>query len=172
METPTTTPAGSPEGAKGSSPFLPPRWIIRSAWVGHRAIRRLSGGRRGLSTPVVGGKFGLMELHTVGRRSGRERMAILGYREEGAAIVTLAMNGWADPEPAWFLNLQAQPDARVVLDDGERLVRARVATGEERARLWAAWTAYAGYGGDLDGYARRRSRETAVVVLDPRPADA
>jgi F420H(2)-dependent quinone reductase len=170
METPT--PSATPETPPAGSPFLLPRWVIRSAWLGHRAIRRLSGGRRGLSKPVVGGRFGTMELHTIGRRSGRERMAILGYREEGGALVTLAMNGWADPEPAWFLNLQAQPDARVVLDDGERLVRARVATGDERERLWSAWTAYDGYGGDLDGFARRRSRETAVVVLEPRSADA
>ena len=77
------------------------------------------------------------------------------------------MNGWAEPEPAWWLNLQAQPDASVELKDGPREVRARAADAEERARLWAMVADHTGYG-DVDGYARRRSSETAVVVLEPR----
>ena len=48
---------------------------------------------------------------TVGRRSGQERVAILGYIEDGPNLVTPAMNGWADPEPAWLLNLRANPAA-------------------------------------------------------------
>jgi deazaflavin-dependent oxidoreductase (nitroreductase family) len=106
-----------------------------------------------------------MRLTTVGRRSGQERNAILGYYEDGPNLVTLAMNGWADPEPAWWLNLQANPDAVVQLADGPRLVHARAATGQERDRLWAGWR---DVGDDVDGYATLRSRETAVVVLEPR----
>ena len=78
------------------------------------------------------------------------------------------MNGWADAEPAWWLNLQAQPDTTVVLPDGPRPVRARAATGEERERLWARFRDYPGWGDDLDALAARRSIETAVVVLEPR----
>ncbi len=92
---------------------------------------------------------------------------MLGYQEDGANIVLVAMNGWADPEPAWWLNLQAHPDARVDLATGSRDVTARVATGDERSRLWAR---LAGPFGDLDRYAALRSRETAVVILEPRPA--
>ena len=51
-----------------------------------------------------------MRLKTVGRKSGKERVAILGYYEDGPNLVTMAMNGWADGEPAWWLNLQAHPD--------------------------------------------------------------
>jgi hypothetical protein len=51
----------------------------------------------------------------------------------------MAMNGWADGEPAWWLNLQAHPDASVDLVDGPRLVRARVVKGDERSRLWGRW---------------------------------
>ena len=51
----------------------------------------------------------------------------------------MAMNGWADGEPAWWLNLQADPNTRVDLVDGPRSVRARAAAGEERSRLWAKW---------------------------------
>ena len=58
-----------------------------------------------------------MRLTTVGRRSGRERVAILGHCEDGPNLVTMAMNGWAEPEPAWWLNLQARPDAIVELKD-------------------------------------------------------
>jgi deazaflavin-dependent oxidoreductase (nitroreductase family) len=106
-----------------------------------------------------------MRLHTVGRRTGRERMAILAYIEDGPNLVTMAMNGWADPEPAWWRNLQANPDAGVDLADGTRTVSAHAAQGEERERLWAEWSARDPH---LDAYAARRSRPTQVVVLAPR----
>jgi deazaflavin-dependent oxidoreductase (nitroreductase family) len=109
-----------------------------------------------------------MRLHTVGRRSGRPRVAIVGYYEDGPNLVTLAMNGWAESEPDWWLNLQAQPDVTVDLPGGSRNVRARVASGEERERLWATVWDYPGWGADIDGLASRRSKETAVVVLEPR----
>jgi deazaflavin-dependent oxidoreductase (nitroreductase family) len=131
---------------------------------------RFSGGRIGLSRPEAGGRFGMMRLTTLGRRSGQPRVAIIGYYEDGRSLVTLAMNGWADAEPAWWLNLQAQPDTTVVLVDGPRAVRARAAVGEERERLWASFRDYHGWGVDIDALAARRSTETAVVVLEPRTA--
>ena len=82
--------------------------------MAHRTAYRVTGGRRGLSLPTADGKFGQMRLRTIGRQSGQERIAILGYYEDGPNLVTLAMNGWGDPEPAWWLNLQARPD--VVID--------------------------------------------------------
>jgi F420H(2)-dependent quinone reductase len=144
-------------------PFLPPRWVVRSAWVIHRAIHRFSGGRLGL-WEVKPGKWGTMRLTTIGRRSGKERNAILGYYEDGPNLVTLAMNGWAKPEPAWWLNLQAHPDATVLLAGEARRVRAHAAIGAERERLWARWGEY---GDDYEAYARLRRSETAVVVLEP-----
>ncbi|HEX6658599.1 MAG TPA: nitroreductase family deazaflavin-dependent oxidoreductase, partial [Ilumatobacter sp.] len=102
-----------------TTPTPPPRWFIRTAWVVHRAIHRFTGGRRGLAHPKgPGGKFGLMRLKTVGRRSGTERAAILGYIQDGEHLVTLAMNGWGEKDPAWWLNLRAQPDATVELKGG------------------------------------------------------
>jgi hypothetical protein len=80
------------------------------------------------------------------------------------------MNGWGEAEPAWWLNLQATPDATVDLPDGGRTVRARAATGSERERLWATFRDYPGWGEDIDALARRRPDETAVVVLEPRSA--
>ena len=112
-------------------------------------------------------RWGTMRLITVGRRSGRERTAILGYYEDGPNIVTMAMNGWSEGEPAWWLNLLTQPEATVELRDGVRRVRARAADGEERERLWARWREM---GDNLDAYATRRPSGTAVVVLEPTPA--
>ena len=153
--------------ASPRSPRLPPRWFIRTAWVVHRAIFRLTRGRRGLWRARPD-RWGTMRLTSVGRHSGKERVAILGYYEDGPNLVTLAMNGWGDAEPAWWLNLQDRPDATVELKDATRPIRARAAAGDERERLWARWREL---DRDLDGYASRRSRETAVVVLEPRPAD-
>jgi deazaflavin-dependent oxidoreductase (nitroreductase family) len=107
----------------------------------------------------------MMRLTTVGRRSGQERSVILGYFEDGPNLVTMAMNGWASPEPGWWLNLQATPDVTVVVPGGRRAVRGREAEGDERARLWARWREI---DTNLDGYAALRSGETAVVVLEPR----
>ena len=95
---------------------LPPRCVIRTAWVLHRALYRFSGGRVGLSRPTPASRFGMLRLTTVGRRSGQPRVAIVGYYEDGPNLVTLAMNGWAEAEPAWWLNLQAHPDTVVELD--------------------------------------------------------
>jgi deazaflavin-dependent oxidoreductase (nitroreductase family) len=144
---------------------LPPRWFIRSAWAAHRGLLRATGDRVGLSTPKAGGRFGMLRLRTIGRRSGRERAVVLGYIQDGDSLVTLAMNGWDPAEPAWWLNLQAHPEATVDLADGSRQVVAREAAGAERTRLWAALHDYSGYG-KLDGLAARRGRQTAVVVLD------
>jgi deazaflavin-dependent oxidoreductase (nitroreductase family) len=147
------------------SPSLPPRWFIRSFWVVQRAAYSVTGGRLGLRSATAD-RWGMLRLRTVGRRSGEERIAILGYFEDGPDLVTMAMNGWADAEPAWWLNLQAQPDVTVDLPGGSRAVHGRAADTDERPRLWARWAVY---DKDLDAFAARRSRETAVVILSPRP---
>ena len=157
----TTTP---------TKPWIPPRWFIRSAWRVHRFLFRLTGGKRPLRAPHRGGGFGMLRLRTTGRRTGEERAVILGYFEDGARYVTLAMNGWGDPPPAWWLNLQAHPDAAVDTVDGPRLVHGREADGAERERLWAAFADYSGWGDDISRYATLRSRQTPVVVLEPRNA--
>ena len=146
------------------APRLPPRWFVRFFWVAHRAVYSITGGTVGLRPAKVGG-WGMLRLRTVGRKSGAERMAILGYLEDGPNLVTLAMNGWADAEPAWWLNLQANPHATIDLAIGSRNVDGRAAVGEERARLWAMWV---DVDGGTDAYAAKRSRDTAVVILEPR----
>lgn len=146
-------------------PKVPPRWFVRSAWVVHRALYRATGGRLGLTRPRPG-KYGMLRLHTTGRRSGRPRAVIVAYYEDGANLITMAMNGWDEPHPAWWLNLRAHTEAVVDLPGGTRAVRAREAQGIERERLWAGFDAYS-EGPTMEAYSRRRSRPTPVIVLEP-----
>lgn len=94
---------------------------------------------------------------------------LVGYVEDGANLVTMAMNGWGAPEPAWWLNLQADPHATMQTRDGVRRVRARAAQGAERERLWSRW---AEVDTNLEAYAARRPSETAVVVFEPVDPEA
>jgi deazaflavin-dependent oxidoreductase (nitroreductase family) len=154
-----------------TAPMAPPaipRWLVRTIWIVHRAAYRVTGGRFGLR-PAHESQWGMLRLSTVGRRTGRSRVAIVGFIQDGANVVTPAMNGWADPEPAWWLNLQANPEATVELPDGSgRAVRARAAVGDERTRLWSRFLDL-GSSAFTDASAALRSRETTLVVFEPRP---
>lgn len=155
---------GDAEGVSGSA-RLPPRWFVRSFWVGHRALFALTGGRLGLRRPRPG-RWGMLRLRTIGRRTGAEHRVIVAYFEDGADLVLMVMNGWAEPMPSWWLNLRAHPEITVELPG--RVVRrvvAREAGGVEHERLWDRWRSFSK---DLDAYAARRTR-TPVVVLEPRP---
>lgn len=147
-------------------PKLPPRWFVRSFWAMHRAFLRLTG--RGLWEPKPDA-WGTLLLKTTGRRSGEERAAIVAYFMDGPNPITLAMNGWAAAEPAWWLNLQANPDANVQSKGEQYAVRGRAAEGDERTRLWTRWQQVSK---DVDGLAARRPTETAVVVLERRSDSA
>lgn len=148
----------------GGKSRLPPRWFIKTFWHGHRRIVQASGGRKGLWAPRPG-KWGALRLTTIGRRSGEPRSVIIGYYEDGPNLVSMAMNGWGAAEPAWWLNLQTEPHAVVELAGAiRRDVLCRPAAGQERERLWQRWREL---DENLDGYAARRPRETAVVVLEP-----
>jgi deazaflavin-dependent oxidoreductase (nitroreductase family) len=143
-----------------------PRWLVRTIWALHRAAYRVTGGRFGLRPPASA-TWGMLRLTTTGRRTGRRRVAILGYLEDGERLLVPAMNGWADPEPAWWLNLQAQPRATVELPGGvRREVTARGTVGAEREALWARFVAL-GTLAYTNASAARRGRETAIVVLEP-----
>ena len=146
-----------------------PRWLVRTIWVLHRAAYSITGGRFGLR-PSTDTQWGMLRLKTVGRKTGKERVAIVGYIVDGANLVTPAMNGWAEPEPAWWLNLQAHPETTVELPDGSTgTLTARAAVGEERERLWRALVDL-GTAAYTDANAALRSRPPAIVVLEPRRA--
>ena len=106
-------------------PKHPPPWFVHTAWRVHRALYRLSGGRFLWTTSNKRG-WGALRLTTIGRKSGQERTVIVGYLEDGPNLVALAMNGWDEGHPAWWLNLEAHPDAVIRFAHQEpRLVRAR-----------------------------------------------
>jgi deazaflavin-dependent oxidoreductase (nitroreductase family) len=150
--------------AAARSPKHPPPWFVHKAWRAHRALYRLSGGRFLWTTANKRG-WGALRLTTRGRKSGQERSVIIGYLEDGPNLVAIAMNGWDEGHPLWWLNLVAHPDAVVRLtDEHPRQVRARPAEGQERDRLWQRWVAA---DARLAAYAGGRSTETPVVVLGP-----
>ena len=152
------------EATSKRPPRLPPAWFIHLFWRVHKTLVRVTGGRFLWTTASTRG-WGALRLTVPGRRSGRARSVVLGYLEDGPDLVVLAMNGWQEGHPAWWLNLREHPDAVVQLARSEpRPVRARVAEGDERARLWRRW---AEVDEGLDALAGRRIVETPVVVLEP-----
>jgi deazaflavin-dependent oxidoreductase (nitroreductase family) len=107
----------------------------------------------------------ILLLSTRGRKSGELRTTPLIHRTDGDRWVVVASKGGAPANPGWFENLMADPDAAIQVQGEEVPVRAAVAEGEERARLWSqmteVWPAY-------DDYQTRTDREIPVVVLSRR----
>jgi deazaflavin-dependent oxidoreductase (nitroreductase family) len=130
----------------------------------HTALYRASGGRLGHTIPGVPGK--MLLLYHVGAKSGTKRTSPLLYIEDGEDVVIVASKGGFPKHPAWFHNLKANPDTTVQIGPERRPVHARVATEEERQRLWpVAVRAYRGY---EDYQVRSKGREIPLVVLEPR----
>ncbi|HEX5224845.1 MAG TPA: nitroreductase family deazaflavin-dependent oxidoreductase [Solirubrobacteraceae bacterium] len=107
----------------------------------------------------------ILLLTTRGRRTGEPRTMPLIHRVDGDRWVVVASKGGSDHDPAWFQNLQAEPDAEIEVRDERIPVRASVAEGEERARLWdlmaEVWP-------DYNAYQKRTDRQIPVVVLARR----
>jgi deazaflavin-dependent oxidoreductase (nitroreductase family) len=143
--------------------------VVHTAWRAHRALYRLSGGRSLWTTSSKRGWDALL-LTTIARKSGEERRVIIGCLKAGANLVALAMDGWDEGHPSWWLNLEAHPDAVVHLaGEHPRSVRARAAAGDECDRLWQRWVAV---DPNLDAYAGRRETTVPFVVFEPRDASA
>ena len=128
----------------------------------HTVAYRASGGLVGHRVP---GGPPMLLLDHVGAKSGKRRTSPLVYVEDGANVVLVASKGGHPRNPAWFHNLRAHPDVDVQVGSKRRPVRARVATADERPRLWRkAERTYSGY----RGYQKRTQREIPLVVLEPR----
>jgi deazaflavin-dependent oxidoreductase (nitroreductase family) len=102
-------------------------------------------------------------LTTVGRKSGEERKSALIYAEHDGKQLIVASKGGAPEPPAWYLNLQAQPEVQVQVKGDRFTARARDATPEEKPELWkimvGEWPAY-------DEYQTKTDRQIPVVVLE------
>ncbi|HEY7950642.1 MAG TPA: nitroreductase/quinone reductase family protein [Solirubrobacterales bacterium] len=124
-------------------------------------LYRLSGGR-------VGGRVGrapVLLLTTTGRKSGEQRTAPVVYLADGENAVVINTNAGNAKIPAWSLNLEADPEAEVERGRRRYPVRARIAEGEERERLWREHNEqYAGF----DDYQEKLDRMPSVIVLEPR----
>jgi deazaflavin-dependent oxidoreductase (nitroreductase family) len=138
-----------------------PAGLLRAAGKLNVPVYRLTRGR-------VMGKIGrapVLLLTSIGRRSGQPRTAPVLFLADGERVVVIGSNAGNSKAPAWSHNLKGNPDAEVQIKGERRLVRARVAEGEERAELWRKMNEqYAGF----EDYDERTSRDIAVFVLDPR----
>jgi deazaflavin-dependent oxidoreductase (nitroreductase family) len=136
--------------------------VLGRLMAGHTALYRATRGRIGHRFP---GSPPMLLLDHVGARSGTRRTSPLVYGVDGAKLVLVASKGGYPKHPSWFHNLRANPDTSVQVGSAHRQVRARVAEGEERTRLWSLMVGvYPGY----ESYRRRTEREIPLVVLEPR----
>lgn len=140
-------------------------WPVLRRLMGiHTIVYRATNGTIGHHIP---GLAPMLLLDHVGAKSGIKRTSPLLYIPDGDDLVIVASKGGYPKHPAWFHNLQANPDATVQVGSERRPVRARVATSQERERLWPhVIEAYAGYA----DYQARTGREIPLVILERRSA--
>jgi F420H(2)-dependent quinone reductase len=136
--------------------------LLNQAVKGHVLAYRATGGLVGHRVP---GAPPMLLLDHVGAKSGKHRTTPLAYLGDGEELVLVASKGGSPRHPAWFHNLRAYPDTTAQVGSERRAVRARVATAEQRARLWPKVVEmYGGY----RHYQRRTEREIPLVILEPR----
>jgi len=128
----------------------------------HRAIVHLSGGQ------LLGSAFDMpvVELHTVGRKSGLPRSTMLTAPViDGDRVVLVASKGGDDRDPDWYRNLMAHPEVELTMAGRRRPMLARRVSAAEKAELWPrVVAAYRGYG----SYQRRTERDIPLVILEGR----
>ena len=143
---------------------MPSDFVLKTMNTLHRGVLKLSGGRLGWSAS----NMPVLELTTTGRKTGQPRTVMLTSPvQDGSTIVIVASRGGDDQHPAWFLNLRENAEVEVVMNGTpKQRMHARVATPEERARLWPLVTAdHKNYA----GYQTKTEREIPLVLLEPAP---
>lgn len=148
---------------------MDPMGLVDRAWP---ALRRLMGAHTllyRLTNGMIGHRFPgsppMLLLEHVGAKSGTKRTTPLVYVDDQPNVVLVASKGGHPKHPGWYHNLRANPDTSVQIGAERRAVHARVASAQERKRLWPkAVDTYAGYA----GYQKRTTREIPLVILEPR----
>ncbi len=136
--------------------------VLSKVMGGHTKIYRASRGRIGHN---LGGGLQVLLLDHVGAKSGKERTSPLLYMKDGDDVFIVASKGGYEKSPAWLYNLKANPDTEVQIGNEHRKVHARVATPEEKKRLWPeAVRVYPSY----EQYQARTEREIPIVILEGR----
>jgi len=141
---------------------MPSDFALKTMNAVHRSLLKISGERLGWNVS----NMPVLELTTTGRKSGQPRSLMLTSPvQEGTTLVVVASRGGDDKPPAWLLNLQDNPDVEVALKgNAKQPMRARLATPEERRRLWPRVTAdHKNYA----GYQTKTTREIPLVLLEP-----
>ncbi|MEX0767394.1 MAG: nitroreductase/quinone reductase family protein [Microthrixaceae bacterium] len=142
---------------------MPSDALMKAMNSAHRVILRVSGGKIGWSAqsmPVI-------ELTTIGRQSGQERVVLLTSPvQQGDTLVVVASRGGDDRHPAWYLNLVKNPEVGVVLKgQPKQQMTARVASAQERAELWPQVIKdHKNYA----GYQKKTDREIPLILLQPQ----
>jgi deazaflavin-dependent oxidoreductase (nitroreductase family) len=142
---------------------MPSDFVLKSMNNIHRSILKISGGRKGWEA----GNMPVLKLTTTGRKSGEPRMVMLtSPLQEGDSMVIVASRGGDDQHPAWFVNLRDNPAVEVETKDQPKSNWvARIATSEERERMWPLITErYKNYG----GYQSKTNREIPLIFLTPQ----
>ena len=143
---------------------MPSDLALKAMNTTHRLLLKLTGERAGWHVKGMDA----LELTTIGRKTGQRRPILLtSPLQEGDTIVVVASRGGDDTHPAWYLNIVANPTVEVSFKGAPaRLMRARPATSDERARLWPMVTKkHPHYG----RYQRKTEREIPLVLLTPVP---
>ena len=156
-----------PQFVASSSQFANKRGIYlgrRSTKI-HVALYRRSGGKFGGHLPGWTEARIVLVDHT-GAKSGAKRTSPLMYHEDGDAIAVVASKAGQPTNPAWFHNLKANPDTTIQIGSVVREVRARVATDEERDRLWPKLVAF--YPRYDFFQSNAKGRKIPIVILDSR----
>jgi F420H(2)-dependent quinone reductase len=138
--------------------------VYRAFWAIHNAIDRMTGGRIG-TVRASGHRLGTLFLTSTGRTSGQPRRNALYYVEDGPSFVVVAANAGADKDPAWWLNLQANPEAVVEIEGQRHAVKARAASIDEHARLWPRFSRV---GTQFEEYRQGTTRQLPIVILELR----
>jgi deazaflavin-dependent oxidoreductase (nitroreductase family) len=151
--------------ARFSNLLSRPRWLAKRITRVHGFLLRRTRGRLASRNWFFGPRQRVLALTTIGRRSGSRRTTPLGYLRDGDDFAVVASNSGLDSPPAWWLNLQANPQA--VVEDGNQKIPVRAVEVTEPAakdRLWKKMTAvYKGY----DGYTRKTDRVIPLGLLKP-----
>lgn len=142
---------------------MPSDFALKTMNTIHRIVLKASFGKLGWSA----GSMPVLELTTTGRKTGQQRSLMLtSPLQDGDTIIVVASRGGDDQHPAWFLNLQANPNVEVAYKGGKRKpMTAHVATADERAELWPKVVAAQKRYGE---YQTKTEREIPLVLLSPR----
>lgn len=148
-------------------------WTPTEEKIGSIAVKAMSVANKWIFR-ATGGKWGAKFMHgapvllltTTGRKTGEPRVAPLIYLKDGERLILVASKGGMSHHPAWYLNLEANPDCEVELPGTAKMpMRAARATDEEKALLWPRLCEIYP---DYDGYQARTTRNIPVLILTRR----